>query len=420
MIKTKILKDKKLLVLTQWFPSPDFSYSSPFVYDYVFNISNFFAEVYVFSLIPNIPYKLLNRFPLNIKNYLGINKRWHKQTESPTFGKNYTKENVNVFYIKHFPLIFKFRSFRSLYATYSKMIKIIKEKNISIDLIHAHFLYPSGCLGMLTKSKLNIPLVITGHGSDIHTLPFKGKKIKGILKKTIKASDIVFSVGKGNKKILIDYLGADEKRTFIMPNSVDPKKFHKMELDKVKELLRIPADKKIILTIGNLLEEKGLDYLIKAAEKLYKKIKNIKFIIIGNGPQYKYLTSMIKKLNLKKVVNILDPMPQDELRLWLNASHVFVLPSLKEGLGMVQIEAMACGKPVVATRNGGSETIITNENLGILVESKNSDELAKGIYQALNKSWNSKYIISHAMKFTPSKISKEIAYIFSNLLRNTE
>jgi glycosyltransferase involved in cell wall biosynthesis len=191
-----------------------------------------------------------------------------------------------------------------------------------------------------------------------------------------------------------------------------------MDSNKVKEFFGISSDKKIVLTIGNLLKNKGIEYFIGAADILYKRIKNIRFVIIGNGTQYKYLTSMINKLNLRGIVNILDPMPQNDLRVWLNASNVFVLPSLKEGLGMVQIEAMACGKPVVATKNGGSETIITNKNLGILVAPKHADELAKGIHQALNKSWNSKYIISQAMRYTPSKISREIAYLFSTLLIN--
>lgn len=420
MIKANSLKNRNLLVITQWFPSKDLSFSSPFVYDHVFNIATFFNNVYVFSLIPNIPYRLLNRFPAKIKKLLGMNKRWHEQTENPNFGINYKYDNVSVFYIKHFPFLSKFNSFKILDALFPRIFNRIKHEDIIIDLIHAHFLYPSGYLGMLVKSKFDKPLVVTGHGSDVHTLPFKGKRIKNFLKKTINAADIIFSVGKGNKKILIDHLGAKEKQTFIVPNSVDPKKFYKMEPNKVKGILGIPIDKKIILTIGNLIEEKGMDYFIRAAYITYKKVRNIQFVIIGNGPQYKHLTSIIDKLHLKGIVSILDPMPQHELRLWLNASNIFVLPSLKEGLGMVQIEAMACGKPVVATRNGGSETIITNGNLGILVKPKNSDELAKGIYQALNKSWDGKYIISHAMKFTPSKISKKIVHIYSNLLSHTE
>jgi hypothetical protein len=200
------LEDKKLLVISQWFPPPDFSYSFPFVYDYVFNIEEYFNKVYVFSLIPNIPYRLLNKHPLNLKKFLGMNKRCHKQIESPNFGKDYNNGNVSVFYIKYFPLLFKFKSFRILDVSFSRMLNKIKHKKISIDLIHAHFLYPSGYLGMLMKSKLKIPFVVTGHGSDVHTLPFKGKRIKRLLKKIIKASDIIFSVGKGNKEILIDYL----------------------------------------------------------------------------------------------------------------------------------------------------------------------------------------------------------------------
>ena len=99
----------------------------------------------------------------------------------------------------------------------------------------------------------------------------------------------------------------------------------------------------------------------------------------------------------------------------MNACDIFVLPSLSESFGIVQVEALACGKPVVATRNGGSEEIIISEEYGYLVETRNAMQLAEKIIQALDKNWNEKVIREYASNFTWEKISKEIVSIYDDL-----
>lgn len=99
----------------------------------------------------------------------------------------------------------------------------------------------------------------------------------------------------------------------------------------------------------------------------------------------------------------------------MNACDVFVLPSLAESFGIVQIEAMACGKPVVATYNTGSEEIITSEELGLLVEPANPKELGEKILIALDKEWDDERIRKYAEQFSWEKIAREIVKVYNTV-----
>jgi glycosyltransferase involved in cell wall biosynthesis len=108
-------------------------------------------------------------------------------------------------------------------------------------------------------------------------------------------------------------------------------------------------------------------------------------------------------------------VPNDLLPIWMNACDVFVLPSLSESFGIVQIEAMACGKPAVATYNGGSEEIITSEDYGLLCEPANQKELAEKILIALDKEWVYKKILGYAERFSWENIAKEVQEVYNTV-----
>jgi glycosyltransferase involved in cell wall biosynthesis len=110
---------------------------------------------------------------------------------------------------------------------------------------------------------------------------------------------------------------------------------------------------------------------------------------------------------LKDYIELVGGKPHDEIPIWMNACDLFVLPSLRESFGVVQIEAMACGKPVVATYNGGSEEIITSEDYGFLCEPANPKALAEKILTALDKEWDREKILEYAERFTWDNIVKE-------------
>lgn len=104
-----------------------------------------------------------------------------------------------------------------------------------------------------------------------------------------------------------------------------------------------------------------------------------------------------------------------ELPVWLNACDFFVFPSLAESFGIVQLEAMACGKPVIATYNGGSENVIVSDDYGLMCEHSNSFSFANNIFVALAKDWDHSKISKHSHKFTWSNIGIDTLKLYNSI-----
>ncbi len=181
--------------------------------------------------------------------------------------------------------------------------------------------------------------------------------------------------------------------------------------------LNLPVNKMMILNVGSLYSEvKGHKYLVEAMVEVLKERKDVLCIIVGKGKLKNTLENKIFQLGLHDYVKLVGAKHPNEVPLWMNSADLFVLPSLRESFGIVQIEAMSCGTPIVATRNGGSEEIIVSEDYGLLCEPANSKDLAEKILIGLEKEWDVDKILEYAKSFTWDKIAKEIMEIYNELL----
>jgi glycosyltransferase involved in cell wall biosynthesis len=170
--------------------------------------------------------------------------------------------------------------------------------------------------------------------------------------------------------------------------------------------------------LGFLAEHKGHKYLIDAMRHIVKQRRDILCLIAGSGPLENSLRREIENAGLESYVKLIGFLSWNkDLPLYINASDIFVHPSISESFGIVQIEAMACGKPVVATFNGGSEEIVVSEDLGYLVEPQNSRMLAEEILKALDRNWDAGRIIDYAKGFSWKQIVKKIIKIYDEIER---
>ncbi|KZX14600.1 glycosyltransferase family 4 protein [Methanobrevibacter filiformis] len=256
-----------------------------------------------------------------------------------------------------------------------KLVQIVKKHDI--DIIHGHYLFPPGLIailgGFFTKKKV----YITAHGSDIFNL-YKNKGfmrpiLKFILKKAYKV--LVVSEALKEEIIKINIKGIEEK-VRINLNAVDINKFKpdnsylfKKELIKDYDIIENQA---IILYVGRLDKEKNVESLIEAKKHLKTPST---LVIVGYGPLENNLKEKIKK---EKISNVIFTGKRKDIENIIPSSDILVLPSFYESFGIVLIEALSCGKPVIGSDIKSIRSIIT-EDVGLLIDPNNTKDITNKI-----------------------------------------
>ena len=383
------MKAKNLLVVTNSFPDKENKYvGDVFVKEQVKYLKNYFEKVYVISPVAyGVEY---------------LRKTKHE---------DYEFDNVQVCFPKYvnLPLFyFYFRDFW-IYLEKRAILKLIQKERIKFDLIHAHFTWPSGAVAVELKKEFEVPVVITEH---THITLYKELKRKNKqYLRTWGLCDAIIRVNKKDIPLFVD-AGVSPNKVFHIVNGYDPHKFKPISMNEARERLSLEKDRKIILHISRLYEEKGQKYLIEAIKKILEYQKDVLCIIGGSGPLKDKLERQINDLNLQDHVKLIGFVPDELLSSWMNACDLFVLPSLSEGNPTVMFECLGCGKPFVGTKVGGEPEIIISEDYGLLCEPANPDELAEKILIALNKEWNREKIQKYAEQFTWGNITREILNVY--------
>ena len=307
------------------------------------------------------------------------------------------------------------RGYKTLGAKqFSRVEEQIQEQRIVPDLAHAHFTWPGGYVGARLKERYGIPFVVTAHGYDIYFRPFKNKEWRAKIEYVLNTADHVITVSQSNLAC-IKKLDVSTPVT-VIPNGFRSDLFFPRDSAECRRTLNLPQDKKIILTVGNLEPVKGQKYLVEALPRIVRERRDILCVIVGAGKLRGSLQRQIRSLGLEDYILLAGGKPHDEIPLWMNACDVFVLPSVRESFGVVQIEAMACGKPVVATLNGGSEEVIISDDYGLLVEPGDPDDLAEKILVALDREWDREEILTYVERFMWENIAEETMGVYTQIL----
>ncbi len=262
---------------------------------------------------------------------------------------------------------------------YFQLRKIIKEEKI--DILHLHVWNPASCrYGFLAGKSRKIPIIITEHD------PFEISKFKTWFKSyTLESVKKIIAISDSSKNDLEKLYPAFKKKIEVIHNGIDTVWWHSQnlrftedDLEDIKEnLFEAKKDTLIITSIAALHERKGLKYLIQAISNLVKEFPNIKLVIVGQGPQEKELKELIKELKIENHIKLLGQ--QKETPKILKSTDIFVLPSKREAFGLVNLEAMITGMPIVASKVGGIQEVVKDGETGILIEPKISDVLARAL-----------------------------------------
>ncbi len=170
----------------------------------------------------------------------------------------------------------------------------------------------------------------------------------------------------------------------ILPNGIAMEKFRDLSKQSLRSKFGMSQNEKIILFVGGLKSIKGVRYLIEAFKTVSQTVPGARLLLIGEGQERHNLQALVKEKNLEEKVHFLGALPNEKVLEYMVASDIFALPSLFETFGIVNLEAMASGLPVVATRVYGVPEVVQDGVNGFLVEPKNSQQLAEKIVLLLS------------------------------------
>ena len=255
-----------------------------------------------------------------------------------------------------------------------------------IDIIHGHYLFPAGAAAVEVGNKHNIKTYVTAHGSDMFELYKRQPFMRSPIKKVLKNADVVFAVSNALKhEIIATGVRGIANKTKLSWNSVDIDKFSNKENDSFKQEYKL-FDKPIVLFVGNLIKRKNVDSLLEA-----KKIANSDYylVIVGDGPLFKKLK---KKAEEEDIRDVIFTGSRNDVEDIIPSCDILILPSFSESFGLVLIEALACGKPVIGSDVGGISEIINND-VGLLVNPNKISSIADAIDNLVNDE-DLRYVLS--------------------------
>lgn len=328
------------------------------------------------------------------------------------------KGQTKIFYPKSYRYLPGLNKKLSQYLKILSIFFTIKKFHIDFDLIHSHFAYFAGFLGMGISKLTNKSLVITVHGTDIHTrLPNGSKLEKKNIKKSLEAASKVIAVSNSLKDIVLKKTNIDESKICVISDGLNIDLF-KPATNMIHEKILDFKSNQIILFIGNLVPVKGIPYLIEAFKKICQEFPDLRLLIVGDGPEKQKLLAQANGFEDK--IKFLGKIIHKEMNSIIPHCDLLCLPSLNEGFGIVLIEAMACGKPVVASLTGGIPDIVTSDDVGFLVQPGDVSGLANAIKKALLKKWDSKKIRERAYEFNWNNVTNKILSVYQEILLSNE
>jgi glycosyltransferase involved in cell wall biosynthesis len=263
---------------------------------------------------------------------------------------------------------------RGFYWTVVKELRtLMKQRNIQIVRTHE---YRANLHGRLAALLAKVPCIV---GSVHNVYNARDKKLnRRILNRYFGIfTDKVVAVSEEVKKEIVRYDSVPENKVAVIYNGVDRKRFMDIDAQSVRSEFHIPKSTPVIGTVGRFFPQKGQKYLLEAVAKVRNKFPHIAVFVIGDGSLKEELQDHTKNLNIEQ--NIIFTGVRRDIPALLGAMDIFIFPSLWEGFGNALVEAMAAGKPIIATDIPSVREILDSGKSGIVVPPANSEAIARSL-----------------------------------------
>lgn len=264
--------------------------------------------------------------------------------------------------------------------------KTVAAAAASTDVIFGAWVYPDGIASIMLGRKFGLPVVVKCFGSDINSLMnYKGPAWN--IRRHLPSVDGFVAVSNPLKRKVVD-IGVDEDRVDVVIDGINRDLFFPRDKSEVRRLLDIDVDGPLIVYVGRIEVTKGLRELLDAYAEIQKAIPGARLMLVGSGSADQLIREQANVINANGGdVQFAGSRPLEEVPLWMSAADVCTLPSYAEGLPNTVLEALACGRPVVATTVGGIPDILTDE-FGKLVPPKDVPALSAAFQHVLNQTYD--------------------------------
>jgi len=350
----------KVLEISHLYPVPYDALLGIAMHKQIKTLKNKECEVLVISPIPWTP------FPIKY-----MSNKWRLYSKAST---HKIIEDIEIFYPRYlvFPKAYFLAS--SGIRMYYGIKKLVKKlwPIFPFDIIHAHMALPDGYAAMLLSRDYSKPLVITFQATDLDITANRNDKCLQSLQKVFFAADKVISPSPRLS-------GQFSERFKIVPDIVG----YGINSEDVfygdSNLSAKYKNYRVLLSVSRLIPTKGIDLNLHALKRIVAKYDNLLYLIIGDGPARQELECLVNDLSLKGHVKFIGQQPSNRVMEYMSICEIFTMPSWQETFGLVYIEAMAHGKPIIGCQGQGVDGIVTDGNTGLLVKPKDVDSLVKAL-----------------------------------------
>lgn len=262
-----------------------------------------------------------------------------------------------------------------LYA--ASLWPLVARRYRHVDVVLGSWAYPDGCAAILLAARLGVPSVVKLHGSDVNVL---GRRLgpRANLRLMLPRAERVVAVSRPLAEAVAG-LGVARERIAVVPNGLDGELFRPRERLAARQELGVASDGKLLLYVGRLEQAKGLFDLLAAFRLLAPRRPEARLVLVGDGAARGEVEREAALLDGR--VTLTGTLSPSEVARWIAAADLVTLPSWAEGMPNAVLEALASGRPVVATRVGGLPEVITSPTLGQLVPPRDPPALAAALEQ---------------------------------------
>ncbi|MFQ5815629.1 MAG: glycosyltransferase [Candidatus Hydrothermarchaeaceae archaeon] len=321
---------------------------------------------------------------------------------------------------------------------FTNVIRWVESHNLDYSLVHSHY-WLSGSVALKLKDAYEIPMVHNFHSLGRVKYEKLGQRREEYADMRLVEEDLILRranaiIASTPQEIrdILEFYDVNGENIELIRSGVDTERFKPMSRERIEAEIG-PRERDVVLFVGRITKAKGLRILIKAFAEMKRKMKKkYELLAIGGDPtgdqhsdleskEKRYIKSLIHKMNLEEDVTFMGAVDRSNLPYYYSLADVCVVPSLYESFGLVAVEAMACGTPVVASKVGGLSHTVKHGYSGLHFVAGRSDSLARalsGIIENTKKmnemGVNARELASR--EFSMQRTAKQIHQLYDELL----